>query len=299
LRRPVAHDDKAVAEVVSTNLLVIIVVALVTVVGMFMYSLARQPDAPPEIDVNYTRLNDRWSISITRVQEPVRVVDLRLTVRDDRDEFVLFDSNADGVSDALLVRTLDQITVTSGDGAQPAPIVFVDADGDDKVGVGDSLVAYSLYYYPTGPCLDADRGYVYVGTNPHSIPRNSTMQLFASPTTLGSSDIHPGDEIQVTIRLGATPYASVSGFASFGSVMTKTVKVGAAWPIGTYHATFRVRPGEVDEWAHTHTFQVDPSSPITPGEAEQYYAASHPLVEGYVVTLYHRPTTSTVIRFTL
>lgn len=299
LRRPVRWDGRSVASIVSSFLLVVIVFVLVTVVAIFVFTMVQRPDDPPDIRVNYTVLNDRWSISITGAEEKVKAIDLRVTVRDTRGEYVQYDSDADGVADEILVKTVDEIAVTSGDGPQPAPIIFLDANGDGKLGVGDSLVAYSLYYNPSGPCMDVDRGYAYVGPPPHGIPRGSTLQLVASPVTLGSNDINPGDVINVTIKHGAMTLTSASGFASFGGVMVKKVEIGAGWSTGMYDAIFVIRPGEADEWVYTHSFMVENSSPITPTEEAQYYAVCHPLVEGCVVTVFHRPSASVILEFTL
>jgi FlaG/FlaF family flagellin (archaellin) len=299
LRRPIGGGDEAVASAVGTVLLVVITVALVSVVGLFLFALFSQPEEPPELRVNFVKLNSRWSISISSSSDEVPLDSLRIIAEGTNGELITYDSDGDGIRDSAMVDELDHVAVEYGDGPQTSPIVYVDADGDGKTSVGDSIVVFELFYPPARPLLDADRGYRIVGPSPDAIPRDSTMLVVGSRVTLGSNDIDPGDGMQVRIKCGATTYALVTGNASAGGVFERTVDVGAGWPKGAYDAIFTIRPGQVDEWSYTYSFRVISSDPITSTEAEAYYDSSHPFVVGDVVRVVHKPSNSVILEFTL
>ncbi len=284
---------------IATILLVAIVVAMISVVGIYAFTLVRVPDEPPEIKTSYNKLNDRWSASITKVDEDLPLNHFRLVARDPDMEYITYDSDGDGVADSLLVGKGTDLAVTSGDGPQTSPVVLVDADGDDRLSVGDSIVAYAFYYFPSGPLMDADRGYAMVGPNPDGIPRDSDLQLVASRVTLANPDIHFGDTVRIEIWHGGTHLATKEGAASNSGTYVNEWHVPAGAPTGMYNAKFIIRPGEGDEWIQTYSFQVDPAEVITAGEAEAYYHATHPLANEDIIQLVHVPSNSVVLEFAL
>lgn len=299
LRRPIRTFDEGAAPAIGTILLVVITVAMISVIGLYLFTLVQIPEDPPEVKVNFSKLNNRWSASITQSRNPVPLHELRLMVKTEGGDFVTYDSDGDGVADSVMVHELDSLKVATGDGPQVTPIVFVDADGDDQITVGDSLVVYELFIFPVGPLMDADRGHKLVGPNPDGIPRNSTLKVLASHVTLGSTDIHPGDGIKVEIKRGATVVDTVTGNASTSGTFMKDVEVGANWSLGNYDAIFTIRPGEFDEWSSTYTFHVNMESPLTPTEIEEYHAINHPFDAGDIVSLVHVPSNSIVLEFRL
>jgi hypothetical protein len=299
LRRPLRADDAGAAASVGTVLLVVLVVAMVSVVGLYVFTIVRMPEEPPDIKVSFYNLNNRWSASITHSREPVPLEQLRLIVRTDESDYATYDSDGDGVRDEVLVGKASEMAVVSGDGPQMTPLVFVDADGDDRLTVGDSIVAYEFYYFPSGPLMDADRGYAFVGPNPDGIPRNSTLQVVASPLTLGNPDINFGDTVRVEIWRGATPVDFIEGAASGSGTFSGQWEVPIGVPTGSYDARFIIRPGEMDEWTQTRSFRVYFEAPITPAEEAIYYNTTHPFKVGYNVQLVHIPSNSVALDFEL
>ena len=299
LRRPIRGDGAGAAAAVGTVLLVVITVALVVVVGLFVFTLVSMPDDPPELDVNYVHLNDRWTVNIRSTSEETLLTELRATVKNSTGSFVMYDNVGDAVQNAPMVADLDEVSVASGDGPQIAPLVYLDADDDGRVSVGDTMIAYETYFFPSSPLLDASRGYQKVGTNPDGIPRDSTMQIVASPFTLGSSDIYPGDGIRVDIKHGMTLLATTSGNTTGGAVFMDTVWIDPLWATGNNDAVFTIRPGEGDEWSFTYSFRIDPVDPLTPGEIAAYEAGTHPFAVGDLVTLIHKPSNAVVLEFRL
>ena len=299
LRRDIRSDRKGAVASVATILMVAIVVAMISVVGIYVFTIVRIPDDPPEIKTSYSKLNDRWSASITRVDEDLPLNNFRLVARDPDMEYVTYDSNGDGVADSLLVGKVQDLAVTSGDGPQTSPVVLVDADGDGRLSVGDSIVAYAFYYYPSGPLMDADRGYAMVGPNPDGIPKDSDLKLVASRVTLANPDIHFGDTVRVEIWHGAMHLATLEGAASNSGTYVDEWHVPAGATTGNYDAKFIIRPGEGDEWIQTYSFRVDPAEAISAGEAEAYYDATHPLANMDIIQLVHVPSNSIVLEFAL
>ncbi len=299
LRRPIRGDPEGAAGSIGTSLLLVSVVAMMTVVGLYVFTLARMPEEPPDIKVNFSQLNDRWTVSITHSADPVPLRQLRIIVRTEGGDYSTYDSDGDGLKDAIMVGKVNDLAVTSGDGPQTSPIVFVDADGDGNLTVGDSIVVYEFYFFPSGPLMDADRGYARVGPSPDGIPRNSTLQILASPLTLGNPDIDPGDTVRVEIKHGASTIAVHQGTASNSGTYTEKWHVPAGLSTGNYDAKFIVRPGEVDEWIQTYSFRVDNGAVITADEAAQYESTTHPFNVDDVVQLVHIPSNSVSLEFRL
>jgi len=299
LRRPIRSDGYGVAGSIGTSLLLVLVVSMMTLVGLYVFTMVRVPDEPPDLKINFSQLNDRWTVSITYARDPVPLHQLRLIVRTEYNEYATYDSDGDGLKDAMIVGTLDEMAVTSGDGPQMTPIVFVDADGDGNVTVGDSIVVYELYYFPSGPLMDADRGFSTVGPNPDGIPRNSTLQMVASRMTLGNPDIDPGDTVRIEIRHGASLIAVHQGTASNSGTYTEQWDIPIGLSTGNYDARFIIRPSEIDEWIQTYSFHIEGEDPITPAEAAQYYGTIHPFGNNDMVQLVHIPTNSVAVEFRL
>ena len=299
LRRPLRDDVSGAVASIGTSLLVAITVALMVVVGMWVFSVFTMPEETPEIHVNFSNLSGRYTISVTSSQDEVDLTSLRLKATNAGGEFITYDSDGDGVPETILVSDLEEIAVTSADGPQQTPLVFVDANGDGKLGVGDSFVVFETFIYPSGPLMDADRGHAYVSTAPDAIHRESNLTLLASHVTLGNPDIHPGDVVQVDIRMGGPLIATTSGPASTSGTFMDEIYIDGGWSIGTYSATFIIRPGEIDEWSQVYAFRVNGPMPITPAEREAYEATSHPLKKGDVISLVHEPSQSTVLEFRL
>lgn len=299
LRRPFRGDDWGAAASIGTVLLVVLVVAMITVVGVYVFTIVRMPDEPPDIKVSFHQLNDRWTTSITYSRDPVPFRHLRLIARTEDQSYAMYDSDGDGLKDAVMVSKLDALAVTSGDGPQLTPIVLVDADDDGNLTVGDSIIIYEFYYFPLGPIMDADRGYAMVGPNPNSIPRNSTLKLVASPLTMGNPDIHLGDTVRIEIKQGASTIAIQQGAASLSGTYVDEWHIPIGQSPGGYNAKFTIRPGELDEWIQTYSFHIDAEAIITPAEAELYHATTHPFNIGDMVQLVHIPSNSVALDFRL
>jgi hypothetical protein len=299
LRRPIRQGSDGAVAAVGTILLVVITVVLVVVVGFFIFTVVRIPDEPPELKVNYVQLNNRWTISITSASDSVDLREMRILVQRPGGEFATYDNDGDGVANAAMVADLDDVTVDSADGPQHAPLVFIDSDANERITVGDAFVAFDLYFFPAAPLLDADRGFKVVGTTPNGIPRGSQLQILASPVTLGSSDINPGDTVQVDLKKGATLHGTTSGPASTSGTFLDLVDVPLAWPTGDYDAVFTIRPGEGDEWSFVYSFRVIGEDPLTAEERAEFEEVVHPFLVGDQVSLIHKPSNSVVLRFEL
>ena len=299
LRRPIRRDRSGAASSIGTVLLVVLVVAMVSVVGLYVFTVVRMPDEPPDIKVSFHNLNNRWSASITYSREPVSLSELRLIIRTETNDYATYDSDGDGLRDAVMVGKASELAVESGDGPQMTPLVFVDADGDDRLTVGDSIVVYEFYYFPSGALMDADRGYAYVGPTPDGIPRNSTLQVVASHLTLGNPDIHLGDTVRVEIKHGAPTVALLEGTASASGTYVDQWDVPVGALLGSYDANFIIRPGEIDEWSQVHSFRVNVEDPIDPADEAIYHSTTHPFTKGYQVEMVHIPSNSVALRFSL
>ncbi len=299
LRRSLRGNERSAVAAIGTSLLVAITVALMVVVGMWMFTVFTMPEEAPDVKVNYSNLAGRHTISVTSCKDKLDLNSFRVVAKNADGDFVTYDGDGDGVPDAILVSDLEGVAVSSADGPQQTPLVFVDADGDGKLGVGVSFVLFETFIYPVGPLMDADRGHAYVSTGADGIPRGSNLTLLASHVTLANPDIDPGDIVQVEIRDGAGLVATTSGTASTSGTFMDEIFISAAWATGLYTATFIIRPSEIDEWSQVHPFRVDPASPITPLEREVYDANAQPFQTGDVIYLVHEPSQTVVLDFEL
>jgi len=295
-RRP---DDAAVAPVIGTSLMVLLVVSGVAVVGLWAVYLVTVPEEAPEVEVSYTHVNDRWSMPVTRVDREVPLGEFHLVVRHQNGSHVQYDSDIDGAWDSSLVGALTDYAVTSGDGPQGSPLVFIDIDSDGKLGAGDTFMAYAPYFAPLASLLDADRGYRLVGNAPHEAPLDTNIVVIASPVTLGSSDIHPGDEVKVVLTQSGVSYDTIGGFVGGGGAFVGSSRLQGAWPTGVWHAEYTIRPGAGDEWGTSVMFKVLASANVTAEQRSAFEELVNPLDEGDVITLVHGPTSEVVLEFSL
>ncbi len=299
-RRVLLNDDKrATAASIATVLLVVFVAAMMTVVSVFLFGIVELPEDPPEVEVVYSQLNDRWSVHVSDVSDERPFSEFRLAVRDSTGNYVMFDDDRDGVADALMVMKLDTIATTTGGGPQTAPIFFIDVDGDGRVSGGDVMVATGTYLPGNSLLLDGTRGYRLVGLDPHGIPLDSDLVVVATGTTLSASGLQPGDEVDLDILHGGTLEANRHGFADASGSFVTDVYMDPSWHTGNHKASFTVRPGEVDEWSAEIIFHSKAPEPLTADEIEAYSSLKHPLDTGDVVSLIHIPTNSVIIEFRL
>lgn len=295
-RRP---SDEAAAPVIGTSLMVALTVAGMSVVGLWAVYMVTVPEEPPEVEVSYSHVNDRWSIPVTRVDRELPLGDFRLVARNADGSQIRYDSDIDGAWDATIVGELDDFSVTSGDGPQSSPLVFIDVDGDGNLGAGDTFMAYAPYFAPVTAVLDADRGYRLVSTGPDAVPLESTLVVIASPVTLGSSDIYPGDEVLVELVESGTIHASRTGYVGGNGALVVSERLDGGWPTGNWKVEYTIRPGEGDEWSTDVNFKVVASAAITPAQREAYDTLVNPLNEGDTITLVHGSTNTVVLEFSL
>ena len=296
----IRHEEEAVVASIGTVLLVAVVVSLMSVVGIFAYGLVDLPENPPNVDVVYTELNDKWSVHISRVSDEINFKEYRIYAKHADGMYVQYDPDRDAIADALLALGLEEILSGTGGAAQTSPIVYVDVDGDGKVSSGDVLVAHSNYVPSDTLFMDATRGHKLVGMAPHGIPLDSDLTIVANADTLATSAINPGDVVDITIKHGSTVEATRNGHASASGTYYTEVYLDPTWHNGNHDVDFTVRPGEVDEWS-SHNIKIktlDPDPP-TPAEEEMYEGLSHPLVRGDIITLVHEPTGTVILEFRL
>jgi len=299
-RRVLFHDDdRGTAASIATVILVAMVAAMMTVVGLFVFDIVDLPEDPPEVDVVYSHLNDRWSAHVSSVTEERPLNEFRLAVRGPDGNYVLYDSDRDGTPDGLLSMKLDTISTASGGGPTATPVVYVDVDGDGRVSSGDSLIATGTFLPGNSLLMDGTRGYKMVGLDPHGIPLGSDLVVVATGTTLVASGMQPGDEVDLEILHGSTVEATRTGNADASGSFTTEVFMDPAWHTGNHKASFTIRPGAADEWTADIIFHSKVPEPITADEAEQYEALKHPLETGDYVVLIHIPTNTEVLRFKL
>ncbi len=292
-------DLLAVAATVASTLLVVITVALIAVVGVFVFDLVKLPEDPPDVDVVYTHLNDRWSVHINTVSDEQEISDFRLVAKNADGSYVTYDPDGDGTADALLSVDLDELLSKSGSGPQPAPVSYIDVDNDDRVSSGDQLFVRAVYMPGHSLFMDGDRAFKMVGTGAHGIPKDSTLIVNANSITLASSDIRPGDQVDLEIQHGSTVEATRSGHASAAGVYTTDVYIDPAWHSGNHKVFFIVRAGELDEWNDMYMFKANDPEPITPAEQDQYDVLMRPLENGDTIALVHKPSNSIVLEFAL
>jgi len=291
-------SDSDVASI-ATVLLVAIVVALMSVVGMFAYGLVDIPEDPPSVEVVYTDLNDRWSIHFSDVSNDIDFSDFRVLAHHDDGNYVQYDTDQDGAAEALLAIPLEDIVSGTGGDAQSTPIVFIDVDGDGAVSSGDLLLVYSTFIPADSLFLDGTRGNKLVGTGPHGIPLDSDLAIVASANTLATSNLQPGDTVHLEVKHGSTLEATRDGFASAAGTFVTEVYMDPSWHNGNHKAEFTVREGELDEWTDTHLFKTIHPDPPTEAEQEHYASLSHPLGTGDVIALVYEPTNTVILEFRL
>jgi hypothetical protein len=280
-------------------LLVVLVAAMMTVVGFFVFGIVKMPEDPPNVDVVYSQLNDRWSAHVSDVSTEEPIDEFRLAVRDPDGNYILYDEDRDGIADGLMSLKLNDVTSASGSGPQISPVVFIDVDGDGMVSSGDALIATSNFLPGNSLFIDSTRGYKMVGLSPNGIPLGSDLKIVATSTTLIASGLQPGDEVDLVIKHGSTVEATRHGYASAAGAFVTDVFMDPAWHNGNHKAEFTIRPGEVDEWTAEIIFHSKDPEPLTPEEEEAYEELKHPLGAGDVVSLIHIPTNAVVIEYRL
>lgn len=283
---------------IGTVLLVALVAAMMTIVGVFVFGIVKMPEDPPEVEVVYTHLNDRWSAHVSDVSTERPVGEFRLAVRGPDGNFVLFDEDRDGIADGLMSMKLDTITTSSGGGPQMSPVVFVDVDGDGKVSAGDVLIATANFLPGNSLLIDGTRGYKLVGLDPHGIPLGSDLVVVATDTTLTASGLQPGDEVHLDILHGGTVEATRTGYVSASGAFVTDVFMDPSWHTGNHKASFIVRPG-VDDLPFVIIFHTEAPDPLTAEEEAQYEELKHPLGTGDIVSLVHIPSNTVIIEFRL
>lgn len=296
LRRAAAAEMGSI----GTVLLVILVVALMSAVGVFVMGLARIDAPAPEVEVVTTSEMDRLYAHINSVSEARPISEFRLMARLENGTMVLYDSDGDAVGDIAMSHDLDLLTVDSATGPLKAPIVYVDVDGNDRVSSGDYMTYRHPFFPPLSPFIDITHGYKVVGTSPGGIHRDSQMYIIASPHTLPGSNVAPGDAVRVIIDKGGVEYLSTEGIAGIGGIWNTIVDIPISWVPATYGGTrIVVRPGEADEFIYPYPFKIMPENP--PSKAEQAYweRLNNPIVDGTDLVLVHKPTNTVVVEITV
>ncbi len=291
--------DEAAAPVIGSSLMVALTVSATSVVGLWAIYMVTVPDDPPEVDVSYSHINERWSIPVTRVDREVPLGEFRVIARHADGSHVKYDTDIDGVWDASIVGALTDFVVASGDGPQGSPLVFIDIDGDGMLGAGDTFMAYAPYFAPLSAVLDADRGYRLVGNTPDEVPLSTNIAVIASPVTLGSADIYPGDEVKVELVHAGTTYDTLTGYVGGGGAFVGISWLDGAWPTGNWNADYTIRPGAGDEWTTNANFMTLASANVTAAQRSAYHTLVNPLAQGDVITLVHQPTDTVVLEFSL
>jgi hypothetical protein len=299
-RRVILNKDEAgSAASIGTVMMVVLVASMMTIISFFVFGIVKMPEDPPEVEVVYSHLNDRWSAHVSDVSTERPIDEYRLGVRNPDGNFVLFDDDRDGIADGLMSMKLDSVISASGSGPQMGPVVFLDVDADGKVCSGDVLLATANFLPGNSLLMDGTRGYKLVGLDPHGIPLGSDLVIVATDTTLTASGLQPGDEVDLEILHGGTVEASRNGFATAAGAFTTEVFMDPAWHSGNHKASFTIRPGEVDEWTADIIFHSKAPEPLTAEEEEAFEALKHPLETGDVISLVHIPTDAVVLEFRL
>ena len=296
----VGCSEGAAASNVGTILLVVLTVAMISVVGAYVFGMA-QMDAPaPELEVVVTNDMNSFHAHISGVSEERPISEFRLIARLDDGSMVLYDSDGDAVGDAALSHDLDQLAVDSASGPQMTPLVYVDVDRDGQVSSGDYLTFRHPFFPPLAPFIDATHGYKMVLTAPSGIPRDSKMLVVVSSDTIMGGEVRPGDAVMVTIAKGADIYYQTQGNAVIGGIYTTTIDIPMSWSPATYGATeITVRPGEVDEWTVPYPFKIMPENPVSKADKAYYDLLNNPVVDGTHLLLVHKPSNTIVIEYTL
>jgi len=292
-------DSESDVASITTILLIAIVVALMTVVGMFAYGIVDIPEDPPSVEVVYTNLNDRWSVHFSDVSTDVDFSDFRLLAHHEDGNYAQYDGDQDGTADSLLAIPLEDIVSGTGGSAQSTPIVFIDVDGDGAVSSGDLLIVYQTFVPDNYLFLDSTRGNRMVGLAPDGIPLDSELTVVASANNLATSNLQPGDTVHLDVLHGSTLEATRDGYASASGTFITEVYMDPSWHNGNHKAEFTIRAGEGDEWFDTILFKALDPNPPTEAELEQYASLSHPLVTGDIISLMYEPTNTVIMEFRL
>ena len=299
-RRPFSLDDAAVASNVGTVLLVILAVAMVSIVGAFVFGMAQFEKEPPEVGIVMTSDPDRMHAHINDVSESRPISEFRVLARLDNGTMVMYDSDGDAIGDKALALGLDELSIETAAGPLPAPLVYIDADKNDMVSSGDYFTYRHPFFPPLAPMIDVTHGYMIVEMAPNGIPRDTRMLIVACENTLPGANIQPGDVVRITIEKGGVVYHQEEGYASIGSYWTTTFDIPMAWSPATYGQTeFTVRPGEVDEYVLPYPFKVLPENPPTKAEEAYWERLNNPMVDGTDIVLVHIPSNEVVLEFTI
>jgi len=292
------RDEGAGVSQIGTILLVALVMVMATIVGAYVTRLANFDKPPPSLEIITTTEPDRMYAHIKHVSEARPISEFRLLARDIDGNMVIYDSDGDAVGDRVIAIDLDELSTTSASGPKRHPLIYVDADGNDRVSSGDFITYRHPFFPPISPFIDTTHGYKVVEMAPNGIHRDSVMLVVASPDVLPGSDIQPGDVVQVTIEKGGVVFHQVEGTAGIGGIWTTTIEIPMTWVPATYGGTkIVVRPGEVDEWTFFHPFKVLPENPVSKAEQAYYERLNNPLVGGSRISMVHIPSNSVVIEF--
>jgi hypothetical protein len=190
---------------------------------------------------------------------------------------------------------MDKLATSSGGGPTLFPAAFIDTNGDGKIDVGDTFIAYPSYV-PQGDSLqDASRGYKKVGLPPDDIPLDSDLVILVNPTTMGSPNVHPGDDIQIELKHGSHVEATTNGVVGPNGAMTSIIHMDPSWFQGNYKAIVTVRPGELTQWDKEFQFKAKAPKPITPAEKAAYDQVGKAFSTGDVVFIIHKPSNRVVL----
>ncbi len=291
--------DEAVASTIGTVLLVVITVALMSVLGVYLFGIVKLPEDPPTLKSYETSLNGRWSFHISQASDSKPIKDFDLVCFRSDGSVMEYDSDGDTVPDTMLSLNLADIAKTTFTGPTLVPVAYLDTNGNGKVDTGDTLIAFAQYVPPTKILADADRGYKAVGLPPDDLPLDSDLVIGLTPTTLGYNGINPGDAVEVRVRHGGNTKAVVNGVFDANKEFVTTVYMDPAWPQGNYRAEITVRPGEPTQWSDDFQFKGSTPDPITPEERAMYDNAFHAFGKGDRLALVYRPTNSIVRSFEL
>jgi len=291
----IRKEDRAVSPVVGTVLLLIITASLTAVVGLYMFGLVKAPEDPPSFDTVQTGLNGRWAIQISGVSKELRLSDFQFIGSHANGTYLRYDSDSDGVPDAPLSLTLDKLATMSSSGPTLFPAAFIDTNGDGKVDVGDTCIAYPSYVPQGGALQDASRGYKKVGLPPDDIPLDSDLVILVNPTTMGSPLVHPGDEIQIELKHGSIVEATTTGVVGPNGAMISTIHMDPGWFQGNYKAIVTVGPVATPELQKEFQFKAKAPAPITPTDRATYDQVGKAFSTGDLVYIVHKPSNRVVL----
>ena len=299
-RRSLMNADRGVASNVATILLVILAVAMVSIVGAFVFGMVQMDEEAPDVGIVMTSEMDRMHAHIDEVSESRPLSEFRLLARLENGTMVTYDSDGDAVGDRALAMDLDRLTVEAASGPLPAPLVYVDSDKNGRLSAGDYMTFRHPFFPPMAPMIDVTHGYMIVEQAPCGIPRDTQMLIVACDDTVPGANIQPGDAVRITIGKGGTVYHQEEGYASIGGVWTTTFDIPLTWQPATYGGTvFTVRPGEADQFTYPYPFKVLPENPPSKAEEAYWERLNNPMVDGTDIVLVHKPTNEVVLELTI